>query len=183
MPLSQEQHYTIDFIYNLPEGQRAELIDGKIYYQAAPSDTHQKIISKLITQINNYIDSNNGTCEVRPAPYAVYLNADDSVYVEPDISVICDHDKIDEKGCHGAPDWIIEVVSPGNPTHDYITKLSLYKTAGVNEYWIVNPKKQAITVYYFGVIDYLPLSFTFKDKVKVNIYDDLYIDFSKLIGN
>jgi len=178
MALPEERKYTIEDIYNLPEGTRAELIDGQIYYMAPPNTTHQRLVSKLTTIINNYIASNDGSCEVFPSPFAVFLNEDDTKYVEPDISVICDKDKLDDKGCKGAPDWIIEIVSPGSKQMDYYTKLFKYRTAGVREYWIVDPVKSCITVYSFDAEEIS--DYTFKDKIKVNIYADLSIDFSKL---
>ena len=107
MPLVKEKLYTIEDIYGLPDGTRAELINGHIYYMSAPSRNHQKIVSKLNQKIANYIDSHDGSCEVYPAPFAVFLENDHINYVEPDLSVICDKDKLDDKGCHGAPDWII----------------------------------------------------------------------------
>lgn len=180
MPSSKEQHYTIDDIYNLPDGTRAELIDGQMYTMAPPSTTHQRILNQLSYSITDYIKKNNGSCEVFTAPFAVFLNEDDAKYLEPDISVICDSDKIDDKGCHGAPDWIIEITSPSNSGHDYVLKLNKYMAAGVREYWIVNPIKQAITIYDFTDENFIPQLYTFSSKVKVNIYDDLYIDFSKL---
>ena len=134
---AKEKVYTIDDIYALPDGERAELIDGQIYYMAPPSRTHQKISWRLHQIIGNYIDSKGGQCEVYAAPFAVFLSEDDINYIEPDISVICDTSKLDEKGCHGAPDWIIEVVSPSSKRMDYYTKLFKYRTAGVKEYWIV----------------------------------------------
>lgn len=96
--LAQEKIYTIDDIYTLPEGTRAELIDGQIYYMAQPSRKHQDILSFMHLAIGNYIAENNGECKVYPAPFAVFLFADDSKYVEPDISVICDKRKLDEHG-------------------------------------------------------------------------------------
>ena len=131
-----KEGYTVKDIYALPEGERAELINGQIYYMAPPSRSHQRVCGKLYQTIVNYIEANKGNCEVYVAPFAVFLNNDDSNYVEPDISVICDTSKLDEKGCHGAPDWIIEVVSPGNKQMDYLIKLLRYQTAGVREYWI-----------------------------------------------
>lgn len=178
MPLPKEQHYTIDDIYKLSDGVRAELIDGHIYYMAPPSRSHQRIILELSTIIHNYIKSNHGSCEVDIAPFAVFLNADDKNYVEPDISVICSKDKLTEKGCMGAPDWIIEVVSPGSRQMDYFTKLFKYRTAGVREYWIVDSMKNRITVYNFESED--TLDYTFTDSVKVGIYDNLYINFSEI---
>lgn len=180
MALPQEKIYTIDDIYNLPEGTRGELIDGQIYYMATPSRIHQEISGYLFNEIYNHIKANKGTCKVYSAPFAVFLNRDDKTYIEPDISVVCDSNKLDEKGCNGAPDWVIEITSPSSASRDYITKLNKYKNAGVKEYWIINPQTSAIYVYYFEVNELKAYSYTFKDKVKVNIYDDLIIDFSEL---
>ena len=94
MQVPQEHIYTSEDYWNLPEGQRAELIDGKLYAMAPPNRIHQEILGELHTAINNYIKSKNGTCKVYPAPFAVNLNADDKIWVEPDISVICDKDKL-----------------------------------------------------------------------------------------
>lgn len=99
MALKQEKIYTIDNIYNLPDGERAELIDGQIYYMSPPSIKHQRILSFLHLEIGNYIRANKGNCEVFPAPFAVFPFADDSKYLEPDISVVCDKNKLNEYGC------------------------------------------------------------------------------------
>ncbi len=139
---TQQKIYTVDDIYALPDGERAELIDGQIYYMAPPNTKHQRISGRLYQAIANYIDSKNGECEIFAAPFAVFLNKNsNNNYVEPDISVICDKDKITEKGCYGAPDWIIEIVSPGSRRMDYYIKLFQYRTAGVKEYWIVDYEK------------------------------------------
>ena len=177
--LHQEKFYTINDIYSLPDGERAELIDGQIYYMAPPDTRHQRILSFLHLEIGNYIRKNNGACEVFPAPFAVFLSADDSKYLEPDISVICDANKLNVHGCKGAPDWIIEIVSPGSRPMDYYTKLSLYRFAGVREYWIVDPIKQVILVYDMEN-DAAPSIYSFFDKIKANIYEDLYINFSAI---
>ena len=179
MPLLQERIYTTEDIYALPDGERAELIDGQIYYMAPPSRKHQSILGELFTIIKNYIKSKGGLCEPYIAPFAVFLNSDDKNYVEPDISVICDKSKLTDKGCSGAPDWIIEVVSPVSRRMDYYTKLFKYRTAGVREYWIADPDKNRITVYDIEHEDMQEYSFS--DVVKVNIYPDLAIDF-RLIG-
>ena len=123
MPLLKANIYTTDDIYALPEGKRAELIDGVIYDMAPPSRMHQKLVNKLSQKITNYIDTHNGSCEVYPAPFAVFLNTDNKNYVEPDISVICDKNKLDDRGCNGAPDWIIEIISPSTKHIDYGIKL------------------------------------------------------------
>lgn len=178
MSLSQEKIYTIEDIYILPDGKRAELIDGKIYDMAPPSRKHQEVSLYLSVIISNYIRSKNGSCKIYTAPFAVYLDEASNTYVEPDISVICDKNKLDDKGCKGAPDWIIEIVSPSSIKMDYYTKLFKYRTTKVREYWIVDPDKNKITVYNFETED--ANVYTFYDTVKAGIYEDLFVDFSKI---
>ena len=178
MPALISETYTIEDIYSLPEGQRAELIDGIIYNITPPSFRHQKILSEINTAINNYIKSKKGNCEVIPAPFAVFLNANNKTYVEPDISVVCDKSKLDDKGCNGAPDWIIEIVSPSTKENDYGIKLFKYCNAGVREYWIVDPLKNGIMVYNFENNAKMQ-EYTLSNKVKAGIYEDLEIDFSE----
>ncbi len=178
MALAQERIYTIDDIYALPDGERAELIDGQIYYMAPPSRKHQRIVGELFATIHNYINSNNGKCEVDIAPFAVFLNEDDKNYVEPDISVICSPDKLTDKGCVGAPDWILEIVSPGSRQMDYMTKLFKYRTAGVKEYWIVDPDKGRVIVYNFTHNEINEYSFT--DDIPSCTYPELTITLSSL---
>ncbi|MEH2931061.1 Uma2 family endonuclease [Candidatus Ventrimonas sp. KK005] len=179
--LAHANLYTEEDYYNLPENVRAELINGQIYYMAAPSRIHQEILMFLSKTIANYIDSKKGPCKVYPAPFAVKLfSEDDRNVVEPDISVICDPNKLTDRGCTGAPDWIVEIVSPSNSSHDYIRKLNLYADAGIREYWIVNPIKESIFVYHLEETKFEAAAYTFQDKIKVNIYDDLWIDFTGL---
>ena len=179
MPLLKEETYTIEDIYALPDGERAELIDGHIYYMAPPSRKHQRISTRLVSAIDRYIGDHHGKCEVYAAPFAVYLDETTNTYVEPDISVICDPDKLDDRGCKGAPDWIIEIVSPGSRRMDYYTKVFKYRTAGVREYWIVDPViKNQILVYDFENGDMT--QYTLQDSVKVGIYDGLIIDFGSI---
>ena len=146
--LARSDFYTEDDYYNLPENVRAELIDGQFYYMAAPSRIHQKILNTVNNTIFNYIRSKGGSCEVYPAPFAVKLFNDRKTVVEPDISVICDPNKLTDQGCAGAPDWIIEIVSPSTSSHDYVRKLNLYLDAGVKEYWIVDPHNRKVLVYH-----------------------------------
>ena len=130
-------------------------------------------------KVRNYIEEHKGKCEVYAAPFAVYLDERSNTYVEPDISVICDPDKLDDRGCKGAPDWIIEIVSPASKKMDYLLKLLKYRFAGVKEYWIVDPEKNRVIVYNFtgdeSVNDY-----TLQDFVKVGIYEDFVIDFGSM---
>ncbi len=179
--LAHANIYTEEDYYNLPENVRAELIDGQIYYMSAPSRIHQEILMFLSKIIANYIDSKKGPCKVYPAPFAVKLFEDDNrTVVEPDISVICDPNKLTDRGCTGAPDWIVEIVSPSNSSHDYVRKLNLYMDAGVREYWIVNPINQSVYVYFLEEDKFKTTAYTLQDKIKVNIYDDLWIDFAEL---
>ena len=167
------ESYTIEDIYALPEGERAELIDGKIYYMAPPSTRHQRLVHFFDREIGNYIQSHEGECEVLPAPFAVFLNKDNKNYVEPDISIICDKDKITDKGCHGAPDWIIEIISPRNKEMDYFKKLFKYQTAGVREYWIVDPIKEMVMVYRFD--KETMEEYSFGEDIPVGIYEGFSI--------
>ena len=180
MPLQKENTYTTDYIYSLPEGQRAELIDGVIYDMAPPNRLHQKLVMNLSAEIRNYIKKNNGSCEVYPAPFAVFLNKDDKTYVEPDISVICDKSKLDDRGCNGAPDWIIEIASPSSRKMDYSTKNTLYSDAGVREYWIVDSEKQRTTIYRYEEDD-APMVLPFQQDITVGIYGDLSINIAELL--
>ena len=180
MALQQEKIYTIDDIYALPDGQRAELIDGKIYMIAPPARIHQKLITELLSIFHQHIKNSNGDCEVYPAPFSVFLNEDDRNYVEPDISVICDKSKLTDRGCNGAPDLIIEIISPSTQQMDYGIKLFKYHTAEVKEYWIINPTTRIVNVYDFenenGTCQY-----SFDDEIPVCIYNGLGIQISELL--
>nr|WP_302141164.1 Uma2 family endonuclease [uncultured Schaedlerella sp.] len=167
--IKKEENYTIEDIYALPEGERAELLDGRIYYMAPPNTKHQRLVNYISTEINLYIRNNNGSCEVFPAPFAVFLNKNEANYVEPDISVICDTSKLDDKGCHGAPDWIIEIVSPSSKQMDYYKKLFKYRTAGVREYWVVDPDRSIVTVYNFKADTMI--EYPFGEGISVGIFE------------
>ncbi len=173
-----ERRYTSEDYWKLPEGKRAELIDGKFYDMAPPGFVHQKLVAKLTRVIGNHVEAKGGGCEVMPAPFAVNLNADDEKWVEPDISVICDREKLSERGCEGAPDFVIEVVSPSSRKMDYAKKTVLYLDAGVREYWIVDPLKGRTTVYRFEE-DVAPIIFPFGEDITVGIYGDLEINMGK----
>ena len=182
-----DYEYTIEDYDALPEGARTELIRGQFYDLASPSRRHQEYVVQLIQHIKNYIDKNKGNCKAYVAPFDVHIETptdgkhDKDTVVQPDISVIYDRDKLSSRGCEGAPDWIIEIVSPGTASHDYNDKLNLYAKNGVHEYWIVDPAKERILVYDFRPEseDYLSI-YSINDSVKVNIYDDLVIDFSTI---
>ncbi|NBJ92049.1 Uma2 family endonuclease [Parablautia muri] len=177
MALQQERGYTVDDIYTLPDGKRAELIDGRIYDMAPPVRIHQKLITEFVSVLHSHIKNNTGQCEVYPAPFAVFLNEDNRNYVEPDISIIYDKSKLTDKGCSGALDLIIEIVSPKTQQVDHGIKLFKYRTAGVREYWIVNPTTNIVNVYDFeneiGICQY-----HFHDEIPVCIFHNLSIRIS-----
>ena len=180
MPLPREQVYTTDDIYALPDGERAELIDGQIYMMGTPSRIHQKLVGQLSRIIGNYIESNHGSCEIYPAPFAVFIKKDYKNYVEPDISVICDKNKLSDRGCEGAPDFIIEIVSPSSRRMDYYKKCALYAESGVREYWIVDPEKQRTMIYRYED-DAAPMIVPFEQDLAVGIYNNFMINVSKLL--
>lgn len=188
--------YTLADIEALPDGERAELIDGEMFRMDAPLRIHQDIVMELSFEIKSYIRKNKGNCKVYAAPFAVRIKKDNCNYVEPDISVVCDHEKLDKKGCYGAPDWVIEILSPSSVKMDCERKVQLYCETGVREYWIVDPEKETVTVYDFAHSDTAqptdgacalaaeswnkPLLYSFTKQVKAGIFENLWLDFSKL---
>ena len=171
---------TAEEYFNLPEGSYVELIDGMLYDLATPSTKHQRMVTELLTVINQFIKKNNGDCVVVPAPFSVWLNKNEETVVEPDICVVCDPNKLTERGCEGAPDWVIEIVSPSNPARDYIIKLKKYLSAGVREYWLVDFDSGLVTVYSGDLSERFPAVYTLKDKVPAGIYEDFSIDFQEI---
>lgn len=146
--------------------ERTELLDGEIVAMASPSRTHQRICSHLHHEIERFIRSHAGQCEVNEALDA-HLGRYDVVV--PDVMVVCDPSRLDEHGCHGAPDWVVEVTST-NRDNDFHRKLILYRDAGVREYWIVDPKNEKTLVYCFEKNDF-PDIYTFDTEIPVGIYD------------
>ena len=166
----------------LPEDTRAEVFDGMLYNMSSPSQIHQALLTEILVTIRSYIKQKNGSCSVFPAPFDVKLNDSPLTIVQPDIMIVCEKNKLDGKRCNGAPDFIIEIVSPGNPADDYIKKLYYYKNYGVREYWIVDPQRRTVTVYSFEK-NVLSVPYTFDSIIKVGIYDDLYISFPDMVSS
>ena len=175
----QVQLITLEQYEALPEDKRVEVFDDVVYDMASPSQEHQIISMELSTMLNTYIKTKKGSCRVFHAPFDVKLSEQPLTIVQPDLMIICDKNKLDGKRCNGAPDFIVEIVSPSNPADDYIRKLYYYKNAGVREYWIVDPRKKTITVNYFEK-DMLNIQYSFDSIIKVNIYEDLLINFSEI---
>ncbi len=152
LPQRDTQHYTYADYLAWPEDVRYELIDGVAYAMApAPVRVHQLVVTELTRQVGNAL--HNNPCQVYVAPIDVRLpkadEADDRVntVVQPDLLVVCDENKLDDRGVRGAPDWIVEVLSPATAGHDQIVKLALYERAGVAEYWLVHPTDRIVTIY------------------------------------
>ena len=150
--LPQEKSCTLADVLQWPEDSRVELIDGKPVMMAPPSREHQRISGALFAQLFGFL--RDKPCQVYAAPFAVrpFEQQDDTpgdvnTMVEPDISVICDPSKLDEIGCKGAPDLVIEILSDSTRRHDRIVKYNLYQRAGVREYWIVDPTLHTVQVY------------------------------------
>lgn len=171
------------------EDKRIEIINGEAFMMATPSRTHQKISMELSRQLANYLEGKQ--CEVYPAPFGVRLfeQAGDSpenvdTLVEPDISVVCDRNKLDDHGCKGAPDMIIEILSPSSLRHDRLVKLNLYQRAGVREYWIVDPENRSVMVFLPDGGGTLRLyeDYGRNDVAKVNVLDGCFIELSKVFS-
>ena len=171
---------TLEDYYQLPDERRAELIDGVIYDMSAPTIIHQKISLEISVRFHAFISQKKGACMVFSAPVDVQLDCDNKTMVEPDVGIICDTSKIKRFGIYGAPDFVLEVISPSTKKRDYALKLSKYMEAGVREYWIVDFVQAKILVYYFEGDNY-PVIYGFDKPVPVNIYGgDLTIDFSNI---
>lgn len=172
-----KNYYTIEDFNNLPEDFHTELINGALYRKAMPNRIHQELVRRLGTTICNYIQNKRNDCSVYMSLGAQLFKDQDTVLI-PDLSVICDRCKLDERGCMGAPDWIIEIVSPADAVHDYVDKLFFYYNAGVREYWIVNPQSAAVLVYLLEPEHFDVRTYALGDTVKVGIFEDLFIDFA-----
>jgi len=186
MPLPQGNRYTLADLLAWDEQDRFELIDGIPVMMAPPSRVHQKIVMELSAQLHAYLKGKK--CEVYPAPFAVRLFEQDGdrpedvdIMVEPDISVICDPKKLDATGCKGAPDLVIEILSPSTQRHDRFTKFNLYQQAGVREYWIVDPLSKSVQVFVLDNGRYSAKDFgTAEDKIKVNVLEECVLDLSQV---
>lgn len=172
------KRYTFADVDALPDEMRAELIDGEMFIMQSLGEPHQDILGELFWIIKSYLKRNNRRCKAYMG-LGAFIKRDEYNYLIPDISVVCDRDRLSPKGCQGAPDWVIEIVSPSTRKRDYERKLPLYRETGTREYWIVDRKRDAVFVHRFergGEAE----QYNFSDCIKVGIYDDLYIDFSEL---
>jgi len=189
-PLKREfGNYTYVEYLTWPEQERWEIIDGTAYMSAAPSRKHQEVQVELIRQISNYLVGK--VCRVYGSPFDVRLvskdDADKNIrnIVQPDITVVCDPSKLDDKGCKGSPDLVVEIVSPSTASIDYIEKLSLYEKYDVKEYWIIHPIDEIVMIYKLD--DNMkygrPNIYSKENSVIVGIFEDLTIELKKVFGD
>ena len=144
--------YTIEDVRALPEGQRAELIHGFLYPMETPDVIHQELVGELSAEIRDHLRSQKGAGRAYLAPLPVFLDAQKTKkeWVEPDVFVVCDRDKVHEDGLYGAPDWVIEIASASSLIKDLLKKPVLYHLYGVKEYWCINPMDQSLLVWLFS---------------------------------
>lgn len=161
--------YTLDDYYALPEDQRVELIDGVLYDMTSPTTIHQLIGGYIHAKFLAYVSEKKGACIPFISPIDVQLDRDNRTMVEPDVVVVCNRDMIIRRCIYGAPDLVIEVLSPSTRRKDMIIKLNKYLNAGVREYWLIDPDQEQITVFDFEH-DEFPIHYTFDDTVPVRIW-------------
>ena len=188
MPLPQEKRYTLADALTWDESERIELIYGNPFMMAPSVRAHQAALMELSAQLHAYLRGKK--CKVYPAPFAVRLFEQNGDYpedvdtmVEPDISVVCDLGKLDDIGCKGAPDLVMEILSPTTQRHDRFTKFTLYQRAGVQEYWIVDPSSKSVQVFALDDGHYIAKDFgTAEDTLKVNVLEECTIDLSQVFS-
>lgn len=163
-------NYTIEDYRALPDEQRVELIDGYFYDMAAPTTFHQLMAGEVHRQIANYIMDEGGACTPFISPIDVQLDNDEKTMIQPDVIIVCKPEQIVRRNIMGAPDFVLEVISPGTKRRDYVMKLSKYEKAGVREYWIVDPYKKRVMVYAFQS-EVSPSIYPIDAQIPVNIYD------------
>ena len=185
---AEKARYTFADVLAWDENERAEIIDGEPVMMAPPTTVHQLISMELSRQLGNYLEGKK--CLAIPAPFAVRLfekdgdNPEDvDTMVEPDISIVCDRDKLDKHGCKGAPDMVVEILSPSTQRHDRLVKLGLYQRAGVREYWIVSPEEQTVQVFLQrdGSLQ-LHEVYDRQGVAKVNVLDGCFVELSKVFS-
>jgi len=187
LALRDQQRHNYGAYYGWPEDVRYELIDGLAYIvERAPPRKHQDFLLDVFRQIADALEG--APCRVYVAPLDIRLphgnEADDDVdtVVQPDISVICDRTKLDDRGCRGAPDWVIEVLSPSSASHDQILKRAIYERHGVREFWLIHPVDLIVTVYRLVDGAYgRPDIFELKDTLACGILPEVVIDWARVV--
>lgn len=177
---ARQGHYTIKDYYQLPDNIRVELIDGVFYYMSAPSALHQLISGFVYTKMMNFVLAGKGPCTPFISPIDVQLDCDEKTMVQPDVIILCDPSKNINRCIYGAPDFVMEVLSPSTKKKDLTIKFQKYQNAGVREYWIADPCLEKLFVYFLEK-DPSPVVYDFTDKVPVEIWNrELEIDLKEL---
>ena len=176
--LPKREDYTFEDWLEMDNNEKIDLIDGVLYMRGEPSRRHQKVLRQLVLKLGNFLDGK--ICELYFDPFMVKLNK--KIVVHPDISVICDKDKLDDKGCNGAPELIVEILSPSNMVADVWTKYNKYLMAGVKEYWIVDPVKNEVDVYILEDDEYHGTKYSQKDILAVTTLPGCEIDLSVIFA-
>ncbi len=173
----KEEHYTYQDYAAWPDDERVELIDGVIYdMPPAPNQAHQLISAKLMWYLTGFLIGK--PCKAFPAPFDVRLNADhgDDTVVQPDISVVCDASKLNGKNCAGAPDFVVEILSPSTAQKDLFLKYKKFLEASVKEYWIVHPDTKLVQAYTLKDGVYVSAMYSDEDTAPVSVLPGLEID-------
>ena len=174
------RRYTYADYCGWDDDERWELIDGIPYAMAAPSISHQSVSGNIHLQIGQFLRGK--TCKVFYAPTDVRLSADkkDDTVVQPDLLVVCDKSKIDEKGVIGAPDMVVEILSPSTASHDMVRKYTLYLKAKVREYWIVDPVSKTVVAHILGDGAYSGKSYGETETVPVSVLEGCTVDLAEV---
>ena len=175
----KNKRYTYADYESWDDEYRYELIDGKVFMMSAPSTAHQSILGELHRQLANFLRGKS--CRAFLAPYDVCLSGlgdEDDTVVQPDIMVVCDESKIDKKRCNGAPDMVIEILSPSTSNRDLFIKLKKYQNAGVREYWIVDPDAKAVNAHLLENGRYVINSYESDETIAVNVLDGCVVTLS-----
>ena len=176
---TEKKKYTIDDYYALPDERRVELIDGVFYDMAAPSALHQGLLGQLHLHFAACLEK-HPECELFFAPLDVRLDNDNYTMVQPDLLIVCNRKDEDIKRINGAPDFVLEVLSPSSRAHDSYLKLGKYDHALVREYWIVDPEKQKVVVYDLEHQEW-PVIYSFHDRIPIRISGgECSIDFAAI---
>jgi len=178
--LDYKQNYTYADYIQWDDDLRRELIDGVIYDMSAPNRHHQKMLGNLFMQFRMFLEDKQ--CEVYLAPFDVRLKADtsDNTVVQPDLVIICDDSKLDDAGCKGVPNMVVEILSPSTAQYDKTIKLCTYQKVGVHEYWIIDPISKILLVNRLSNGIYITLMYNNEEKVPVETLEGLSIDLVKV---
>ncbi|MBR3770193.1 MAG: Uma2 family endonuclease [Lachnospiraceae bacterium] len=183
--ITPEPCFTVEEYYETPEGYPLELINGRFFVMESLGARHQRIVYELGYAIGSYIKKKKGKCRVYPGPFDVELPTEKGTVAVPDITVICDNSIVNEKGCKGVPDWIIEVISVSTQTRDKREKLEVYEAVGVKEYWIVDPFEEKVCVYRRSMSEEqemysLPDTYSFDEEIAAGVFEDFKLRMSEL---